>query len=113
MHDGVYQGPGNSQEFFVLALARYVRNNWRQEPVRVGIVLLTTLTMLGGWYLDFYPAVVAVMYWFVPLATWGIFTNQLRVLAEHYPENEFQRGADFPRVFRTRDVINSWFIVSA
>ncbi len=94
---------------FVLAVGRYITKNWRQHPLGAGIVLTVTAALLVGWYAGFYPAVLAVMYWFVPLATWGIFINQLRALAEHYPENEFQRGADFPRVFRTRDVINSWF----
>ncbi len=95
--------------FFVLALGRYVAKNWRQQPLGVAIVLSTTATLLVGCYVGFYPAVLAVMYWFVPLATWGVFTNQVRSLAEHDPENEYQRHADFPRVFRTRDIINSWF----
>lgn len=94
---------------FVLALGNYLRKTWRQQPRNAGIALVTTVTLLSGCYVGFPPAVIAMMYWFVPLATWGIFTNQVRALAEHYPENKFQRGADFPRVFRTRDVINSWF----
>jgi fatty acid desaturase len=35
--------------------------------------------------------------------------DQIRSLAEHYPEDVFLRDAQIPEVFRTRDVINSWF----
>ena len=43
------------------------------------------------------------------MSTWGIFANQLRATAEHYPEDEYNRGHAVPLVFRTRDIINSWF----
>ena len=38
------------------------------------------------------PAVLVVLYWFVPLATWGLFINLIRALAEHYPGDEFGAG---------------------
>jgi fatty acid desaturase len=94
---------------FLFAVYRYIARNWRQNWTNVIVVLALIAMLLIGWSANFYPAVVAIMYWFVPLATWGVFTNLVRSLAEHYPENEFQRGAEFPHVFRTRDVLNSWF----
>jgi len=95
--------------FFPLLVVNYYLKNWRTKPLNVLAVSLGIVTLVAGCYLGWRPAQLLVLYWFVPFATWGIFANQIRALAEHYPESEFQRGDDVPDVFRTREIINSWF----
>jgi len=51
-----------------------------------------------------------LLYWLVPIATWGLLISSLRGFAEHYPDGAFE----YPRktsidLFRTRDVIPGWF----
>lgn len=94
---------------YVLAIANNFRKSLRTKPLKVLVVSLGIVALIVGCYLGWYLCRLLVCYWFVPLATWGVFANQIRALAEHYPESEFQRGNDFPDVFRTREIINSWF----
>lgn len=94
---------------FPLAVANFLRKNWRSKPLSVLAVSLGVVTLAGGYCMGWYAIELLVHYWFVPMATWGIFANQIRALAEHYPEDEFERGGDIPSVFRTREIINSWF----
>ena len=96
---------------FVLILTGYIfkLKNWQQTTFNVSFISTTFLMVIVGCYLNFYPAIIIAMYWFVPLATWGLFVNYIRYLAEHYPESEFEQKREVPLVFQTRDVLNSWF----
>lgn len=94
---------------FALAIVRYPFKDGRQNPV--GVLFLVTLTGLLVMSLatanDY--GQLFFWYWILPLGTWGVFVNQLRALAEHYPQNEYGRDGGVPEVFRTRDVLCSWF----
>ena len=50
-----------------------------------------------------------LLYWIVPIATWGLFINRIRVIAEHYPVNAYGDGTAFSQKLRTRDVVPSLF----
>ena len=95
---------------FSFAVIRFVVRNWKTHPFETIIVAGLISAISFGIYSDVYPAKLAFWYWIVPVGTWGIFVNHLRTLAEHYPEDEYGRNSDaIPDVFRTRDILNSWF----
>ena len=94
--------------FFSLFVSFLIRQ-WKSDKVVFLGVVACIAALITGVALRFYPAVLLLQYAVVPLATWGLFVNLIRGLAEHYPENEFQRGEGFPEVFRSRDILNTWF----
>ncbi|NEP06373.1 MAG: hypothetical protein F6K34_17005, partial [Okeania sp. SIO4D6] len=65
---------------FILILAHYIfkLKNWQQTTFNVSFISITFVMVLVGCYLNFYPAIIIAMYWFVPLATWGLFVNNIR-----------------------------------
>lgn len=68
-------------------------------------ILVLALILLA--LLDFHPARVFLMYWIVPLATWGFFINYVRAASEHFP-GEFLGNGEI-EIFQTRDIRTSWF----
>ncbi len=68
---------------------------------------------VGAWGLfgDFYPAKLFAIYWLIPRITWAAAADVVRLWAEHYPADKYGRDSAFPPVFRTRDVLPSWFDV--
>ena len=91
------------------AVLSFLTRNARCHRIAVIALITGAILIACGMLYQIYAVELLFWYWIVPLATWGIFTNQLRALAEHYPENQFGRKDQTPEVFRTRDIINSWF----
>lgn len=58
---------------------------------------------------DIYLLKLFLFYWIIPLATWGLFINYIRGLAEHYPINIHGDTFPLPQHLRTRDVVPSIF----
>ena len=94
---------------FLALFVRFLSNQWKTNKVRGLVAILCVFTVAIGYWGGVYAVQVGVLYGVIPLATWGAFVNLIRGLAEHYPENEFERGKDFPPLFRTREILNSWF----
>ena len=94
---------------FVSLFVAFILRQYKSNKVVFLGLAGSLIALTAGVALQFYPAVLIVLYVVIPLATWGLFVNLIRGLAEHYPENEFQRGDDFPEVFRSRDILNTWF----
>lgn len=58
---------------------------------------------------DIYLLKLFLFYWIIPLATWGLFINYVRGLAEHYPINVHGDNFPLPQHLRTRDIVPSGF----
>lgn len=65
--------------------------------------------MTAGLFLDVYVIKLLFLYWIVPIATWALFVNSIRAMAEHYPSNAFGSDSEIPQELRTRDVVPSLF----
>ncbi|HEX3764424.1 MAG TPA: fatty acid desaturase [Kofleriaceae bacterium] len=82
-----------------------IRGTWLQRILAIAIPGV----LVAGVVLPVWPIRILTLYWMVPLATWGMFINLLRAIAEHYPPGTAARGVDAPRVLLTRDVEPSIF----
>ncbi|WP_080682274.1 fatty acid desaturase family protein [Sorangium cellulosum] len=82
-----------------------IRGNWRQRALAIAI----PGALVAGVLLPVWPLRIVALYWMVPLATWGMFINLLRAVAEHYPPGTANRPSDAPLVMLTRDVVPSLF----
>jgi fatty acid desaturase len=89
----------------VLSLLRVVRMGaW---PARV-LAIAIPAVLVAGVMIPLAPLRLVALYWAVPLATWAVFINMVRTVAEHYPPGTAARDNPSP-VFLTRDVVSSWF----
>jgi len=92
------------------AAARYLVETLRSTPpwtwIAVGIGLAA---LVGAVALGFTPARLLVLYWLVPNLTWGFTITTVRSLGEHYrvPSGHPAENAD--PVFRTREILPTWF----
>ncbi len=59
--------------------------------------------------LNIYVLQLVLLYWIIPIATWGLYANRIRAMAEHYPVNAYGDDFPFPQELRTRDVVPSLF----
>jgi len=79
--------------------------SWQKIIESTAIIFLT----IGALWMHSYVATLLVLYWIVPIATWGSFVNMVRHIAEHYPYEAYSRNKDTPPMFLTRDVVPTWF----
>lgn len=80
-------------------------SQWRR---RIAGTSLLAVAMAGVvWSVR--PIELFAFYYLVPLLTWGLFVNQVRVMAEHYPRGLFGPDEDLPDVLLTREVLPTWF----
>lgn len=85
-------------------------NFLRQGSWRRSVLTLVAIAAIAvGVRSSFYPATLFLFYWVVPFATWGLFINTVRVIAEHYPQGIFRERDSVPALAWTRDVLPSWF----
>lgn len=68
----------------------------------VNLVLISGLAI--GVIQEIYWVQLLLLYWFVPIATWALFINSIRAMAEHYPEKAFGDAFPYPQELRTRDI---------
>lgn len=79
----------------------------RRQLIHIAYVISLCSLAIMDFYADW--AGVLYMYWIVPLFTWGLFVDQLRETAEHYPVGHYKRDDGTSEIFRTREVVVSWF----
>lgn len=92
--------------FGLYLFSLYLRSGgWRRRS----LALLAAGGLIAGALLSLRPVQLLVFYYIVPLLTWGVFINQVRTMAEHYPRGQFDRDIGVPDVLLTRDVQPSWF----
>jgi len=85
---------------------KFVKKKWRGSVAgRLGIAGLCMALLICFLYI---PQVLLFifLYWILPLATWGLFVNEIRVVAEHFPPQS--RYNSTPE-FAAREVLLSPF----
>ncbi|MGQ0655182.1 MAG: fatty acid desaturase family protein [Betaproteobacteria bacterium] len=87
--------------FVHLSMMFFRHGTWRRRLWFTGAVL----ALAAGAVLCLYPVNLFLLYWIVPLATWGMLINAVRAFSEHPPDCLFRVGEAVP----ARDVLPSWF----
>ncbi len=80
---------------------RFKRSSQDRLHIVIGITLVALLAVFAPTLLTLF-----LLYWVVPIATWGLFINELRMLAEHFPSEQHQQ---VPLEFRTHEIMNNLF----
>jgi fatty acid desaturase len=90
--------------------ATYVPQYWRRSswPHRI-IASSVTAGVLAGAWMSVYSCRIFLLYWLLPLATWGMFINAVRFITEHYPAGLYGRGSAAAGVILTREILPTWF----
>lgn len=74
----------------------------------IALAIVIVASVVGTYYHKWLPSLI-FYYWIVPLSTWGMFINFIRIMAEHYPKDVFPNKPIRPRVFYTRETLLSPF----
>jgi fatty acid desaturase len=90
---------------FFLFIGRYIVTHLKKSFISVLFHVSIIAFAFCGSYLGYYPALLLLKYWLIPLVTWGVTINFIRIIAEHYPDNIFKNITTQPRVFLTRDTL--------
>jgi fatty acid desaturase len=81
----------------------------RLSAIPRALEFLCIAALICGLVLNVRAAELFVLYWVIPLATWGFFVNFLRSSAEHSTPGSLRDDADLPAIFRTGEIVNSLF----
>jgi fatty acid desaturase len=88
----------------------YAFYTFKALPARAKVIRLTGIVILiVGLALQIRFFEMFVVYWLIPIATWGFFVNFLRSAAEHHTPGSYRDDAHVPAIYRTAEIINSPF----
>jgi fatty acid desaturase len=91
---------------FVMYAVQHFR---KLSTIARAMEILGTAALITCLMLHIRLAELFLLYWLVPLATWGFFVNFLRSNAEHSTPGRLRDDAHVPPLFRTAEIINSPF----